>query len=116
MEINMAKLANVFAQFQGHEPKTATVGDFEIKYRTLTIAESDGFQKRTVKGFDSDGKPQFNFNEISKIRYEKVSMGLIEPKITVKELEAMEADASKTIIEIEALISGTEDTTDEEGN
>ena len=115
----MAKpLDNVFAQFAGHETKTATVEALgaEIKYRTLTMKESDDFQKKTVKGFDKDGKPDFNFNAISQLRNEKISLCMIEPKMTVKELEALSAEASKALIEIEALVSGTADLTDSEGN
>ncbi len=116
----MAKiLANVFAQFQGHEPKKAFIealGGAEIEYRTLTMKENDDFQKRTVKGFDSEGKPEFNYDEFSKIKYEKVAMGLIEPAMTVEELNALDGEAAKAIAEIEALISGTSELVDEEGN
>jgi hypothetical protein len=117
----MAKenLANVFAQFAGHEPKTAKIkalDNAEIKYRTLTMKEADDFQKKTIKGFDSDGKPQFDFDAIGDIRNEKISLCLLEPKMTIKELEALSSEASKALIEIEALVSGTVDMIDDEGN
>ena len=115
----MANKANVFAQFQGHPPKTATIKALdgaEITYRSLTMAESDAFQKRSVNGFDSEGKPDINFDELTKIRYEKIALGLIEPKMTVKDLADLDASAAKALSEIEALISGNEEVVDEEGN
>ena len=115
----MAKLANVFAQFQGHTEKKANIKALdgaEITYRTLTMKENDAFQKRTVKGFDSEGKPEFNFDEFSKIKYEKIALGLIEPVMTVAELEDLDGDATKVLNEIEALISGTKELVDDEGN
>ena len=112
------KLAGVFAQFAGHETKTAMVEALgaEIKYRTLTMKESDDFQKRTVKGFDKDGKPDFNFDAISQLRNEKIALCMVEPKMTIKDLEGLSSEAGKSLLEIEALISGTADLTDEEGN
>lgn len=114
------KTANVFAQFQGHEPKKAKIEALdgaEVTYRTLTMSESDAFQKRTVKEFDADGKPTFDFDALSLIRYEKVSLGLIDPAMTVEQLQDLDATATKAIVEIEGLISGLkdEDLVDEEG-
>lgn len=116
---NSKQLSNVFAQFAGHEEKTAVIealGGAEIKYRTLTMKESDAFQKKTVKGFDVEGKPTFNFDDINDIRNEKIALCMIEPSMTTKELEELSAEASKALIEIENLISGTADLVDEEGN
>lgn len=113
------KFATIFAQFAGHEIKTAKIkalGDQEIKYRTLTVKEADEFQKKTIKGFDSDGKPEFNFDAISQLRNEKIALCMIEPKATIEDLEGLEADGAKALYEIEALISGTEALTDEKGN
>tara|TARA_R110000772_G_scaffold5454_1_gene19457 strand:- start:11608 stop:11958 length:351 start_codon:yes stop_codon:yes gene_type:complete len=116
----MAKtgLDNVFAQFAGHTEETAMIKALgaEIKYRTLTMKESDDFQKKTVKGFDSDGKPDFNFDAIAQLRNEKIALCMIEPKMTVKELEQLSAGASSALIEIESLITGTAGVIDEEGN
>lgn len=116
----MAKVTgNIFAQFAGHEIKTATIealGGAEIKYRTLTIKEADDFQKKLLKGFDADGKPDFNFDKMSEIRNEKIALCMIEPKMTVKELEDLSAEAGKALGEIDGLISGTTGLIDEEGN
>ncbi len=113
-------LANVFAQFAGHEAKTAVIealGGVEIKYRTLTVKEADEFQRKTVKGFDSEGKADFNFDAISQLRNEKIALCLLAPnETTVEELENLSSEASKGLLEIEALITGTADLTDEEGN
>ena len=117
---NKKPLANVFAQFAGHEVKTAVIealGGVEIKYRTLTMKEADEFQKKTVKGFDADGKADFNFDAIGQLRNEKIALCLLAPnETTVEELENLSAEAAKGLIEIEGLITGTADVTDEEGN
>ena len=83
---------------------------------TLTVSEADGFQKRSIKGFDENGKPEFNFDEINDIRYEKIALCLIEPKMTVDDLRNLDASATKALIEIEAVISGmVEEPLDSEG-
>lgn len=116
----MAKVTeNIFAPFVGHEVKTATIealGGAEIKYRTLTIKEADDFQKKMIKGFDGEGKPELNFDAMSTVRNEKIALCLIEPKMTVKELEGLSSEAGKALGEIESLISGTADLVDDEGN
>ena len=102
---------NIFAQFAGHEVKTATIEALdgaEIKYRTLTIKEADDFQKKMIKSFNDEGKPELNFDAMSKVRNEKIALCLIEPKMTVKELEELSAEAGKALAEIEALVSELE--------
>ena len=81
------------------------------------MAETDAFNKRIVKGYDENGNPDMDIKAANEIKYEKVAMALIEPKMTVGDLKKLPASALKAITEINILISGEqEELTDEEGN
>jgi len=88
----------------------------EIEYRELTLSENDAFTKRMIKDeMGEDGKPQFDIDEASAIKYEKVSAMLVKPEMSVEELKALPASAGAVIEEILGLV-GEGDETDEEGN
>jgi len=110
---------NPFLAFMGVEKKTAKIealGGAEITYRDLTLAETDGFTKKMIKGIGQDGKPEIDFNVASEIKYEKVSKALLEPKMTVEELKSMHGSkAADAINEIIELIEPMPDE-EEEGN
>lgn len=112
-------IPTAFAKFMGGETKTATVKELdgaEIQYRTLTVKENDDFNKKLMKGVDDNGKPIFDYDNMSNLRYEKIALCLIEPKMTVEELSSLDSSATKALIEIEGLISGlTADELDDEG-
>ncbi len=115
----MSKKVDAFALFTT-EPKTAVIkalGDVEITYRELSMLENDKFAERMVKGYGGeDGlTPQMDYKEATKIKYEKVSAMLLDPKKTVEELEAMGSSAQAAFTEILAL-GGEKDMVDEEGN
>ena len=119
----MAKtdFSKAFAKFANHEVKTATIkalDNAEIQYRELTMAEVDTFSKRLIKGYGEDGKtPEIDFDEANEIKYEKVAMILIQPKMTVEELKALPASAVEAINEINALVDGEDaEGVDEKGN
>jgi len=118
----MAKIdySNAFAKFANHEVKTAMIKALgaEIKYRDLTMAEVDVFSKRMIKGYGEDNRtPEIDFDEATEIKYEKVAMIMIEPKMTVEQLKALPAAAIEAINEINALVDGdNEDGIDEKGN
>jgi len=105
-------MKNVFAKFAGVKEKKAKIKALdgaEVTYRELTMVESDGFNRRMVKEYDSDGKPVFDFNAATEIKYEKVALALIDPKVTVDELKAMSSDAATAIVEIMNLIDDTDE-------
>jgi len=108
---------NPFTQFITGK-QTANIkalNDAEITYRELTLAESDVFAKRMIKDeLDADGKPQFDMDEATEVKYEKVSAMLIEPEMSVEELKALPSSAQSAIEEILNLLN--DDETDEEGN
>ena len=89
----------------------------DIKLRELTMAESDSFNKRLLKGYSGKGDPEINMEEATQINYEKVALCLIEPKMTVEQLQALPSSASKAINQIVKIIDGREDgPEEEEGN
>ena len=110
-------MGNPFDVFRKDLEKTATVEglDGEIKYRELTMGEADAFNKRLLKDYDGKGDPSIDMNEATKIGYEKIELCMIEPKMTVKQLQKLPASASKTINAIIRLIDGnTDEVIDEE--
>jgi hypothetical protein len=118
----MAKAyANAFDMFNANEVKTAKIealNGAEVKYRELTMTEADSFSQRLIKDYGTDGsKPVIDFDEATKIKYEKASLVLIEPKMSVEDLRALPSSAMGAINEINALIDGSDDdSVDEEGN
>ncbi len=114
----MAKTyTNPFDMFGGNEVKRAVIealGGAEISYRELSMLESDGFSKRLVKSYGEDGRtPELDFDAATEIKYEKASLVLVDPKMTVEQLKALSAHAVGAINEINALVDPE---VDEEGN
>jgi len=110
---------NPFLIFMGVEEKTAKIealGGATIKYRELTLAESDNFTKRIIKKYSTDTKDaEIDYDAASEIKYEKVATVLIEPKMTVEELKSMHgAKAGEAITEILKLIEPDNDEGDDE--
>lgn len=87
----------------------------EVKLRPLTMGESDAFNKRLIKGYTGKGEPTVDMEEATKINYEKVALAMIEPKMSVEQLQALPSSASKAINEIVKHIDGREDGEEEEG-
>ena len=81
----------------------------EVKYRSLTMSESDAFNKRLLGNYDGKGDPQIDINEATKINYEKVALCMIEPKMSIGDLKALPVTAAKAITEIVKAIDGRED-------
>ncbi len=112
------KKTNPFSIFQDTE-KTAFIKSLnaEIRYRELSMAEADAFNKRFIKDYRvGDDTPNVDMTEVTKIAYEKIAICMIEPEMTVEELKNLGASASKAIQEIGKLIDGREDEDDKEGN
>ena len=103
------KYANAFDMFNATETKTAIIkslGDTEVEYRELTMAESDAFSKRLIKDYGTDGSaPVIDYNEATELKYEKASKILINPKMTVAQLKALPASAMEAINEITEIIT-----------
>lgn len=113
----MAKFKNPFDAFIASEKTTHIKAlGADIKYRELTMGESDAFNKRLLKDYDGKGDPTIDLAEATKINYEKIEKCLIEPIMSVENLQALGASASKAINEIVKVIEGKEGDTDDEGN
>jgi len=111
--------SNAFAKFLNNDVKTAKIEALdgaEIKYRDLTMAESDAFTNRLIKDVKKDGKADIDFVEANKIKYEKVALILIEPQMTVEELRAFPSSAAEAINEINALVDQAVGQEADEGN
>ena len=111
---------NPFAMYAGTETKTAVIKALNgatITYRELSLAENDAFTKRLIKDFGKDGSnATIDFDQASEIKYEKVALILVEPKMTVKELKALRGTgAGDAITEITALVE-KEKGVDDKGN
>ena len=100
------------------EETTVTIEGFgDIKLKALTMAQTDAFNKRLLKGYTGKGDPEIDMVEATKINYEKIEMAMVEPKMTVAQLQALPSSASKVIGEIVKHIDGREDDeVEEEGN
>ena len=87
--------SNPFAMFEfgTHKAVIEALNGAEIEYRKLTMEENDTFQKLLVKGFDDDGKPELDVNKYTDVKYEKVSAGMVSPKMTPAELKALPSEA-----------------------
>lgn len=97
------------------EEKEVVIEDFgTVVIRDLTMAESDGFNKRLLKNYTGKGDPEIDMAEATAINYEKVALAMVKPTMTVKQLQALPSSASKVIGEIVKAIDGRED--NEEGN
>jgi len=81
----------------------------EVKYRSLTMSESDAFNKRLLGDFDGKGDPKIDLNVATATNYEKVALCLIEPKMSIADLKALPVTAAKAITEIVKAIDGRED-------
>ncbi len=112
-------LMNPFDAFKGlasHTAKIKSLDDFEITYRKLTRKEADDFNDKIVKEYDDNGKAKIDMKAISTVVYEKIALCLIDPVMTVKDLQGLEADSNEPMAEIAKLLEKQPDKVDDEGN
>ena len=107
---------NPFLSFVVEEKKAVleSLDEYEITYRDLTKAEADGFTKRLIKGYGKDGKsPEIDYDASFLIAVEKIALTMIDPKVTVDELNSFEnAKVTALIAEYGKLLEPEDD----EGN
>ena len=98
--------------------KVEALDNAEISYRKLTMSEADMFTDKMIKDFGEDGTPVINRESMNEIKYEKIALCLIEPKMSIEDLKDLPADAINVITEIGFLIDGISPKSDEdsEGN
>ncbi len=110
---------NPFNIFKQHTKKVfINALDADIEYRDLTLKESDDFNALMVKDYDVEtGKPTLDMKAATTVKYQKVSAMLIQPKMSVAELQGLSVDAGDAIAEILSLLTDDEtDLVDDEGN
>ena len=96
---------NIFAQLFGNEPEEHYIESLgqSVKLRKLTLKEQWEFQQRMIKSVH--GKDvEINYEEATKIRYEKIAAALVEPEMTAEDLMALSVEAEPAINEIYALV------------
>ena len=86
----------------------------EVEFRSLTMAESDAFNKRLLGDYSGKGDPQIDLAEATKINYEKVALCMSSPKMSIEDLKKLPVTASKAMNEIVKAIDGREDEADKE--
>ena len=112
-------LMNPFDAFKGlaaHKAKIEALDGFEITYRKLTRAEADAFNDKIVKEYDKDGKPVIDMEAITAVVYEKIALCLIDPVMTVEDLQSLEADSDSAMGEIVKLLEKQPEKVDDKGN
>ncbi len=113
------KTANPFDIFK-QEVKTAHIESINatVQYKELTLKELDALNKSMVKGYDPvTNEPDLDMDAALMLKYKKVEMMLVEPTITVEELQEFTGDGQKFIKEMLALLAKVDnELVDEEGN
>ena len=101
---------NPFGKFKVRTKKVKikALDNAEVTVQELSVAQSTDFYKRVVKGFDTEGKAELNYNELADIKLEKVAAGMIEPYMSLDELKGLANGANKAIDEISEAIDGFE--------
>ena len=107
---------NPFEQYKPTETKHHIVAlNAEVTLKTLPLNESMRVDAILYKeGFD-DGKPNITMEAIQEAKLLRVSLALVEPRMSVKELKALPKDAMKAIDEIAEVLTPTI-VDDKEGN
>ena len=86
----------------------------EVTLRSLSLAESARIDEVLLKdGFKDDGKPNVTYDSLQKSQLLRVSLSLVKPKMSVKDLGLLPKDVKVAIDEIIEILTPTET---QEGN
>lgn len=86
--------------------KVKSLDNEEITIRELTVRESDDFYKKILGEPKEDGSITFNHKMLFSLKVEKVSIAMVNPKMTVEELNELSESAVEVINEIADAIDG----------
>ncbi len=78
----------------------------EVTLRELTYGEAEKFLKEAVKGEEKDGTPILDMEAIAGALLAKVSLALVEPKMSVEDLEALSVSSREALMEIAKIVEG----------
>ena len=94
---------NPFSMFTPKETKhkIEALGGAEVTLVELTQAQKAEVDAILYSnGFGDDGKPKLDLNDINRANTLKLSLSLLEPKMSVKELNTLSVDATGAFSEI----------------
>jgi hypothetical protein len=75
-----------------------------VKLKKLSYGVSQKIGNESIKGIDANGNPEIDFQAAQQAKFKKISAALVEPRMTVKQLEALSDDADDIIDELFALV------------
>ena len=119
----MANKKSIFSDYLNviYKAKLESMGGVEVSYRKLTSSESDYFQAIAMSAvdFDVEDKPTPKLDKeslqlASNIKYEKLSLVLVEPKQTEDELKGLPSEIIHDLVE--TLLAEPTPELDDEGN
>ena len=90
-----------------------SLNNAKITLKQPTIADNDEFRKGVFNSTNSDGKPQLNYDNLHASNLRKISSCMVEPKMTIEELNALSVSADEALAEI---ISEIDNWEGEKGN
>jgi len=83
--------------------------DASVTLRDLTYAESEKFLKQVISGEEADGTPIINMDALSDTLLEKISLVMIEPAMTVEQLQSLAGSSRSALAEIGKIVEGLGD-------
>ena len=99
-------MPNAFDKYSATETKhkIEALDGAEVTLKELTLKEVKEIANEMIKGMDADGNPIIDFEKANSSQMKKVSMALIEPKMSVADLEGLGRGAKAAIDEIFAIV------------
>ena len=99
-------MTNAFSKFAPGETKhkIKALDGAEVTLRELTLKEVKELANEMIKGMDADGNPEIDYEKANSSQMTKVSMALVDPKMSVEDLEALGRGAKAAIDEIFAIV------------
>ncbi len=95
---------NFFDEFLPKPVEYTLVGGQAVTLKKLSYGENQKISNASIDGVDSNGNPQINFEEANRAKFKKISKALVDPVMTVKQLEALDSDADDLIDELFKLV------------
>lgn len=99
-------MANAFDKFKGSETKHVikAMDGFEVTLRQLSLKEASKIANSMIKSVSKDGIPEMDIEKAGQVKLMKISAALVDPKMTVAQLEALSTDAREALDEIYAIV------------
>ncbi len=113
-------MENPFLQFKTEtkEVQIEALNGATISLQQPTISQTSDFSRGIFDGKNEDGTPKLDYGKVFEANLIKISVCMVEPKMSVEDLRGLSSSADKAIAEIISSIDnwdGVEDE-DEAGN